>query len=254
MCVSYGRIAAAILGLPVALGLAAAGYFVSTTLYKGQLASNTVTVRGFAERDVRADLALWQISYSVTGGNLATVYARSQSNEEALVAFLMQQGFTVQDIRSRTLNLTDLLGTPYRARDIPDSERYILTNNISVRSNDVERVERARQELNGLIRQGIVVTTNNVDYEFTRLNDIKAPMLREATQNARAAAQQFAGDAGSRVGSIRAANQGLFSIVSRDSAVQGNSEPEFRGVHVAPINTIDKRVRVVVSLTYYLER
>ena len=50
--------AAAILGLLIAMGLAAAGYFVSTTLYKARLASNTVTVKGFAERDVKADLAL----------------------------------------------------------------------------------------------------------------------------------------------------------------------------------------------------
>jgi uncharacterized protein len=250
--VGYGRLAAAILGLSVALGLAAAGYFVSTTFYKGQLASNTVTVRGFAERDVRADLAFWQVSYSVTGGNLANVYARSQSNEEVLVAFLMQRGFAADDIRSRSLNLTDALSTPYRGRDVPESERYILSNTITVRSNDVDLVERSRVELNSLIRQGIVVTANSVDYEFTRLNDIKTPMLREATQNARDAAQQFADDAGSRVGSIRSANQGLFSIVSRDSAAQGvNAEPDFRG---ASLNMIDKRVRVVVTLTYYLDR
>ena len=252
---TYGRIAAAILGLSVAIGLALAGYFVSTTLYKGQLASNTVTVRGFAERDVRADLALWQIGYSVTGGNLADVYARAQSNDQAVIAFLSQQGFAPEAIRTRNLDLTDVLSTPYRARETSENERYILSSSISVRSDDVDRVERARQALNGIIRQGIVVTTNSVDYEFTRLNDIKAPMLREATQNARDAAQQFADDAGSRVGSIRSASQGLFSIISRDAAEgAASNEAEFRGRQFAQVNTIDKRARVVVSLTYYLER
>src|SRR5262249_54060674 len=63
----YRGISAAILGLSVAAGLTTAGYFVSQTMYKGRLASNAVTVRGFAEQDVRADLALWQIGFSVTG-------------------------------------------------------------------------------------------------------------------------------------------------------------------------------------------
>jgi len=250
---NFGRVAAAILGLSVAIGLAGAGYFVSTTVYKGRLASNTVTVRGFAERDVTADLALWQISYSVNGNDLATVYARSQSNAEAVTAFLVQRGFANQDIKSGTLHVTDTHSNPYRPRETAESERYILSNQIAVRSNDVALVDRTMHELNDLIRQGIVLTSNNVDFEFTKLNDIKAPMLREATQNARDAAQQFADDAGSRVGSIQSANQGFFSIVSRDAAVQGtNSEPDY--IPALQQNTIDKRVRVVVSLTYYLER
>jgi hypothetical protein len=109
------------------------------------------------------------------------------------------------------------------------------------------------RELNDLIRQGIALTTNNVNYEFTKLNDIKAPMLREAPQNARDAAQQFANDAGSKVGSIQSANQGLFSIASRDAAQNANAEPNYAYQGIQP-STIDKRVRVVVTLTYYLER
>src|SRR4051812_27137907 len=103
-----GAIAAAILGVSVAAGLAGAGYFISTTVYKGRAASNAVTVKGFAERDVRADLALWQIGYSVTGDNLADVYRRSQANEATITAFLVQQGFQAADIKPRGLNLTDV--------------------------------------------------------------------------------------------------------------------------------------------------
>jgi hypothetical protein len=249
---NYGRVAAAILGVSVALGLGGAGYFVSTTVYKGRMASNAVTVRGFAERDVRADLALWQISYTVTGDNLAPVYARSQSNAEAIVAFLVQKGFANQDIKFGSLQVSDMLANAYRPKDAADGERYILNNQISVRSTNVDLVDQTTHELNDLIRQGIVLT-NNVDYEFTKLNEIKGPMLREATQNARDSAQQFANDAGSRVGSIQSASQGFFSIVSRDAAAQGaNSEPEYR--QLVQQDTIDKRVRVVVTLTYYLER
>lgn len=246
-------VAAVILGVLVAIGLAAAGYFVSNTVYKGRLATNAVTVKGFDERDVKADLALWQIGYSATGGNLGDVYTRARADEAALVAFLTQSGFKPADIKSDNLAVTDLMANPYRPKDTSESARYIVKNTILVRSNDVDLVARTVRGVSDLIKQGIVLTTNDVDYEFTRLNDIKASMLRAATQNARGAAQQFANDAGSKVGSIQSASQGFFSIVSRDAASASAEGESFRA-GVGQISTIDKKVRVVVTLTYYLDR
>lgn len=247
------RGAAAILGFLVAVGLALAGYFIGNTLYKGRLASNTVTVKGFAERDVKSDLALWQISYSITGGDLQQLYSQSNSHETALIKFLIGKGFKRQEINSGNLQVNDLLSNQYRQNNINLSKRYILKDTVMVRSNNVGLVDQSTHALNNLIKQGIVLTTNHVDFQFTKLNDIKASMLKAATQNARDAAQQFANDADSKVGSIKSANQGFFSIVSRDSAEAGNPEG---GIGYSPMrpSTIDKKVRVVVTLTYYLER
>jgi hypothetical protein len=55
-------------------------------------------------------------------------------------------------------------------------------------------------------------------YLFTRLNEIKPPMIAEATRSARHGAEQFAKDSGSHVTSIRRATQGLFQILARDDA------------------------------------
>jgi hypothetical protein len=244
--------AAAVLGLLIALGLAAAGYFVSETLYKGKLASNTVTVKGFAERDVKADLALWQISFSITGGNLSQLYGQSSGNENTLIAFLAQKGFPRGEIKTGSLNIEDLLANQYRSNAVAADQRYILKDTITVRSNDVARVDQTIRALNDLVKQGIVLTANNADFQFTKLNDIKADMLRAATKNARDAAQQFANDAESRVGSIQSASQGFFSVDSRDAAQNPNGGGE--GFSPPQQSTIDKKVRVVVTLTYYLEK
>jgi hypothetical protein len=246
-------IAGAILGVLLAAGLSGAGYFVSTTVYKGKLASNSVTVKGFAERDVQADLALWQITYTITGGKLTDLYSQSSTDENLLNGFLTKNGFNKQDIKPGNLQITDLLANEFRDKTVPEAQRYILKNTITVRSNDVALVDRTTNALNDLVKQGIVLTANNVNFQFTKLNDIKASMLRDATKNARDAAQQFANDAGSTVGSIQSANQGFFSIDSRDSAAAQN--PNGGPNYEAPQrSTIDKKVRVVVTLTYYLER
>ena len=62
-------------------------------------------------------------------------------------------------------------------------------------------------------------------------------MIHEATANARLAAEQFASDSGSRIGKIKTASQGSFSIDNRDS-----NTPQI------------KCVRVVTSITYTLEK
>ena len=91
-----------------------------------------------------------------------------------------------------------------------------------------------------LLKQGIAITGGDyrysVSYEFTGLNDIKPQMIEEATKNARAAAEKFAKDSDSKLGKIRNASQGQFSISNRD----GNTP-------------YIKSVRVVTTVTYYLK-
>jgi len=76
---------------------------------------------------------------------------------------------------------------------------------------------------------------NRTQYLFKGLNDIKPEMIEEATKNARAAAEKFAQDSGSKLGKISTASQGLFDITNRDE-----STPE------------KKTVRVVTYVTYFL--
>jgi len=75
-----------------------------------------------------------------------------------------------------------------------------------------------------------------VRYEFTSLNKIKPQMIAEATKNAREAAGKFASDSESKLGKIKNASQGLFTIEDRDQ-----------------YTPYIKNVRVVTSVDYYLK-
>ena len=91
-----------------------------------------------------------------------------------------------------------------------------------------------------LLKQGIAISANDYDqqvqYEFTKLNEIKPAMIEEATKNARAAAEKFAEDSGSRLGKIKDAQQGQFSIEDRDQYTPGI-----------------KNVRIVTYVSYFLK-
>ncbi|PYV24911.1 MAG: SIMPL domain-containing protein, partial [Acidobacteria bacterium] len=73
--------------------------------------------------------------------------------------------------------------------------------------------------------------------------------ITEATRNARAAAERFASDAGSKVGSIRQAKQCVFSILPADQS-SGTGEDSESNSNAD--SSLMKTVRVVTTVEYYL--
>jgi hypothetical protein len=133
-----------------------------------------------------------------------------------------------------------------------------VQQSIAVRSKDVDKIAAAVQKTSDLIAQGVVLgggqqygSQNSVRYVFTGLNSIKPEMITEATRNARSAAERFAADSGSKVGTIRSAEQGLFTISSADAAAAGDSE---NGGGYQADASIMKSVRVVTTIKYYLQQ
>ncbi len=102
--------------------------------------------------------------------------------------------------------------------------RYIVQQTVTVSSNDVDKIAKAGQKTAQLLQAGIIVVGGygqGIRYVFNGLNALKPDMITEATKNARAAADRFAADSGSQVGSIRSANQGVFSISAADASESG---------------------------------
>ena len=227
-------------GFLLAVGVALAGYFISQTLYKAKVALNTAEVKGLAERRVEADTAYWTIQYVVTGKNkaeMAELYQQSAADEEKIVALLQKSGFSTDEIRPGVIN--------YKKNEFRDEnqklveEEHVLIGAIEVQTNNVRLVETGRAKLNALIAEGLDIRNYAPSYHFTKLNDIKPEMLKEATTNARLAANEFAENAGVEVGGIRSARQGGFTI--RDV-----------GENYGDTKKIDKDVRVVTNVTFFL--
>ena len=224
----------------LALGIATAGYFISETLYKSRVALNTAVVKGLAERKVQADKAFWSIKYTVTGNkqdDIAKLYKDSESDQEKIIALLNQTGFSSQEIKPGVISY---LKKEFRDdNQILVDEKHLLVGEIEVQTSKVQLVSEGRAKLNTLIAQGLDLKNNAPTYHFTKLNDIKPEMLKEATTNARLAANEFATNAGVKVGGIRSAIQGGFVI--RDV-----------GKNYGDTNKIEKDVRVVTNVTFLL--
>jgi hypothetical protein len=226
--------------LVLAIGIAASGFFISQTLYKSKVALNTAEVKGLAEKRVKSDTAYWQISYTVTGeseSDIPSLYKQSELDQKKITSLLKEIGFSEKEIVPGVIN--------YIKREFRDEsqnlvdEKHLLVGIIEIETTQVQLVAKGRSKLNTLIAQGLDIDNNSPKYLFTKLNDIKPHMLKEATQNARLAAKEFAENDGVKVGGIRSARQGGFTI--RDV-----------GENHGDTDKIEKDVRVVTNITFFL--
>jgi hypothetical protein len=242
----------AILGALLALGMILGGMLLGMKVRDFKRADRYVEVKGLVERTVKSDNATWPISFSETGDSLPTVFAASQKDKAAVLAFLTAQGFSAQDVTVGSIAVTDKTANQYGANN--GGPRFIVQQTVTVQSNDVDKVAKANANTADLIGAGVVISSENgqgsVTYKFNGLNALKGDMITEATKNARASADRFAADSGSKVGEIRSANQGVFSI----SAVNGGSATgEDGAADTTGDASIMKKVRVVSTIDYYLQ-
>ena len=219
------------------------GFFPGYFYYKTSFDMRTVRVKGLAEKDVSANLALWHIRFQAANNMLGQAKTDIEHQEKILRAFLEKAGFTDNEILVQGLSMQDAYADAYRDKNTI-SARYTLTQTWTVRSAQVDLVNTTHAQIGDLVAQGVNFSTygNAVSYLFTGLNEIKPIMLKEATHNARQAADEFALNSGAKVGKIKSASQGVFSILPREE-IPDQSEQE----------QIHKKVRVVSTVEYFLE-
>jgi hypothetical protein len=230
----------------VAIGIAISGWFVGSGFVRGRTADRYVSVKGVSERDVSADMALWPLRFASTDDNLARAQQKFDESRAAVLAFLAKHAIDASRVELQNFDVTDILANPYRGNGAVTS-RYIISGTLMVRVEDPSLVQKASQDLGSLVQSGVVFSSQGgysggPTYLFTKLNDYKPEMIAEATASAREAAEQFAKDSDSRLGSIRTANQGVFQILPRDRAPGVMEESQ-----------INKTVRVVTTVEYALE-
>lgn len=219
----------------LAVGVIAGGYLLGDGLKRARAADRSVTVRGLAEKDVTADLATWSISYSATGTDLPTVRAEIDANTQELKAYFASLGFKPDALTPVGAGVNQYLNNGIN--------NITITQRMLLRTTDIARAQRAVAQQFDLVRRGVTLQEGSgMRYSFTRLNDLKPPMVAAATRDARAAAEQFAKDSGAGVGGIKSATQGYFSIDPRDGeGGDGSSDTPY------------KKVRVVTTVDFYLK-
>ena len=231
----------------LALGVALGGFFIGDGIYRA-MSGRTVTVKGLAERNVVADTAVWNIKINSVGGDLTALQQEIDNDISQIHTFLTESGFAPSDIQNLRVQVRDKYAgySDAELKNQQNDGRYVIETGVMVRSHNVDLVDSVSRRMGELVRRGITITEDYSGpiYIFNGLNDIKISMIEQATKNATAAGQQFAKDADAKLGKIKSANQGVFSIESRDPTDSWSSNER---------QAINKKVRVVATITFYLK-
>ena len=236
------------------IGITIGALILGQALKRFKSEDKYISVKGFSEREVKSDFVVWTIKTRIANNDLSEGSRAIEEAKNKVIDFLLKNGIKQDEIIQKDLIVNDKKAQEY-GNNIGDSYRFVIDKIIQVRSNDVDNIQKVSRLTDDLLKAGVVLSNRNefegsVKYIFTKLNEIKPEMLSEATKNAKNAAIQFTKESDTELGSLRKANQGLFTIIDRDDFLSGQNNG---GYYPLSGSDLYKKVRVVVNVDYSIK-
>lgn len=224
------------LGCCLMIGLVVGALLLGNAIRASRADDRVVSVKGLCEREVKADKVICPFAYKEGGDNLQQLYRTMEEKNGVIIEFLKDAGISEEEI---TIAAPKVVDTRTEWSGSQNRYAYIVTSVVTVCTDKVDEIIALQSRQGELLQRGIATAASweyQTVYSFTKLNEIKPAMIETATKNARETAEKFAADSDSKLGKIKRATQGQFSITDRDS-----NTPYM------------KNVRVVTSVDYYLK-
>lgn len=224
------------LGCCLMIGLVVGALLLGNAIRASRADDRVVSVKGLCEREVKADKVICPFAYKEGGDNLQQLYRTIEEKNGVIIEFLKDAGISEEEI---TIAAPKVVDTRTEWSGSQNRYAYIVTSVVTVCTDKVDEIIALQSRQGELLQRGIATAASweyQTVYSFTKLNEIKPAMIETATKNARETAEKFAADSDSKLGKIKRATQGQFTITDRDS-----NTPYM------------KNVRVVTSVDYYLK-
>jgi hypothetical protein len=194
---------------------------VAVAFYNVKNLSTAITVTGSSQQTITSDVVEWQSSFSrnATPDQLSAGYADMKSDLAIVEKYLTDNGIATSAITVDPMMVSpNYDNSGYGGKGGASSIiGYQLSESVTVQSNDVEGVTRIAQGSGDIINQGVVFSSQPLQYFYSKLSDLKLDMLADATKDAQMRASRIAQSAGAKAGSLRSADMGVFQITPLNS-------------------------------------
>lgn len=239
-----------------------AGLIVSTTIgaktfFDVKSFGNTISVTGSVERPVTSDIAKWTGGFSRTVNldEIKTGNEAMKSDLQTVLQLLKEKGVTEAETTIQPPTATPVcegqgsLGYDKLGQNCGSNKTvgYTLQQTLIVESSDVQKVTKLSQEAAGrLANNGVVFTSGNLEYYYSKLADLKLEMLAEATKNAKARAEKILEATDSKIGKLQNAGMGVFQVTAVNST-------EISDYGMYDTSSIEKKITAVVRASFTLQ-
>jgi hypothetical protein len=235
------------LGLFLALGLIVSSALVSRTVENIKLSRRTISVKGYAERGIVSDVAVWRGRFASRHKDLVPAYEKLQSDLDLILGYLEKNGVPKGAVKADSADIMAMYRKTEKGIETSEVESFILSQAIELTSTNVQQVAQIARDCTSLIKQGVEFASSPPVFYVSKINDFKLDLLGEATRNAQLRSEQLARNTGSRVGDMVYASQGVFQITPVNSTEVTDS-----GIY--DTSTIEKTIKAVVSIEFALRR
>lgn len=244
--------------LSLSVAIVLASVVASGAFLRAKRLDQNIKITGSAKRRIKSDLMIWRTSVSAEAATLAEAYSRLTRDVEKTKAFLISQGFPDNQIVISAVTTTTIRASRGIQKQQLVSEddgvaagggrvtSYSLTQSLQIRSSEIDKLTDVSRKVTQLINQGILLESNEPEYLYTKLAELKVEMLADAAKDARERAAQIASSAGGKVGEMRSAEMGVMQVNAADAN-------EISGYGVNDTKSVEKDVLAVVHVTFALE-
>lgn len=235
------------LGLIIAIGAIFSTFIMSHAVVTFQkLDKQALSVTGSASQNVKSDLAVWKALYEVRSKDLKTGYAKMDANKAAVKEFLVASGMKEDSITFTPISSYPVYKKLPNGYDSNEVDGYRLSQNVELSSFEVDKVTKISQDVFKLIEKNVEITSNNVDYFVSNLDELKIQMLAQATKDAKARAESMVKSTGGRIGVMNSARMGVFQIVPENSTAVADY-----GIY--DTSAMNKKINAVVNVTFTIK-
>ena len=234
------------LGVSLALGLIIAAWIISGAMVRTKQENQTITIKGYAEKNIISDLGTWSGEFTVNATNLVAGYDKVKNDLQKVLSYFEKMGISRDNISVSAVSIL----RQYRLNEkgYPTNEviGYNMIQHISITLKEVNLLDKLSKESTSLIQEGIEFISFPPQYFYTKMNVMKLILLGEATKDARNRAETLAKNSKSSVGYLKAASQGVFQITAPNST-ETSDEGEFN------VSTKEKTIKAVVTIEYSIK-
>jgi len=230
-------------GIALGLALIISTSIVMRTVARIKITNQTISVKGYAEKDIVSDWARWRGSFQVKTADLVAGYKELEQDLAKVLAYLTEHGVAQQDVTVGSVSTETQYARNEKGIKTNEIEAYILRQSVEIKTTDTALVDTISRGSTSLLKEGVEFTSHHPEYLYTQLDNLKIEMIGRATENARRRAEQLVTKSGGQVGSLRAAQQGVFQITPKYST-------EVSGYGTYDTSTIEKKIKAVVTIEY----
>lgn len=206
-----------------------------------------INVTGMAEKQITSDLIVWNVTANSEGYTRSEAYAEYKHTARQIKNYLQRHGISGKELEVSSVNISASTEEVYdkdRGSYVTVNKGFSASQTFTVTSKNLPKIERAYQEINELYDMGLDFNSDAPLYYYTKLNDLKMQMLKEASSNAYERAKTIAEGSDAGVGALLASSMGVFQIVGL------NSDEEYSWGGTFNTSSKEKTASITVKATY----